>query len=102
MRRSNIRSSYVFGLLLALFLPILAACGGGQPASAPTSAPAVQAPTAPAAPTFAPASQPTTAPASQPTAAPAAAATAVPSTGATGGILRVAQTSWPHTLDPQD
>jgi oligopeptide transport system substrate-binding protein len=81
-------------LLLALILPILAACGGGTPAAAPT-APAAEAPTAAAAPTAAEA--PTAAPeptaAAEPTASPAANA---------GNVLRMAESTWPDTLDPQD
>jgi phosphate transport system substrate-binding protein len=53
-------------LLLALIVPILAACGSGGTTSTPTAAPA------------APAAEPTTAPAAEPTAAPAADATAAP------------------------
>jgi peptide/nickel transport system substrate-binding protein len=72
-------------LLLALIVPILAACGGTAPASTeqPTAAPAAQ-------PTAAPAAQPTAAP--EPTTAPAAAtsapaATAEATTGETiGGV----------------
>ena len=47
MKQYKLRSSFVFAMLLALILPILAACGGGgEPAVAPTTAPAA-APTAP-------------------------------------------------------
>lgn len=94
MKRLNLRSSFAMALLLALILPILAACGGGTPAAAPT-APAAEAPTAAAAPTAAEA--PTAAPeptaAAEPTAAPAANA---------GNVLRMAESTWPDTLDPQD
>ncbi|MGB9736785.1 PstS family phosphate ABC transporter substrate-binding protein, partial [Chloroflexus sp.] len=58
----------VYGfMLMALIIPMIAACGG-QPAAQPTAAPAAQATTAPA-PTATPAAQATTAPA--PTAMPA-------------------------------
>lgn len=94
MKRLNLRSSFAMALLLALILPILAACGGGTPAAAPT-APAAEAPTAAAAPTAAEA--PTAAPeptaAAEPTASPAANA---------GNVLRMAESTWPDTLDPQD
>ena len=96
MKRLNLRSSFAMALLLALVLPILAACGGGTPAASPTAAPAAEAPTAaPAAATAAPA--PTAAEAA--TAAPEA--TAAPTAGA-DNILRLAESTWPDTLDPQD
>jgi phosphate transport system substrate-binding protein len=66
-------------LLLALIVPILAACGGSGTASAPTAAPAAAAPTtAPAAeaPTAAPAAEAPTAMAAEPTAMTAEAPTA--------------------------
>jgi oligopeptide transport system substrate-binding protein len=101
MKRHNQRNSLVFALLLAFILPILAACGSQpaaapNPASEPTSAPA---PNTSQAPTAAPAAAP------QPTSAPAATATgntSASSGGAASGVLRVAQTSWPDTMDPQD
>src|SRR5688572_22421405 len=71
MKQQNLRHSIGL-LLLALIVPILAACGGaGQQAAAPTSAPA-------AAPTSAPAAEATAAPAADATAEPAAEATAEP------------------------
>jgi multiple sugar transport system substrate-binding protein len=48
MKRSNVRSSFVFAMLLAIMLPILAACGGAQPAGGATAAPAQAATAAPA------------------------------------------------------
>lgn len=86
------RQGYVYGLLIALILPILAACGGPS-TGAPTSAPAAQA---------TPAAQPTTAPAA--TAAPAAATTAPAATAAPAGegkVLRIHQPSYPDVFDPQ-
>src|SRR4051812_19613221 len=98
MKRPNHRGSLRFALLLALLLPILAACGSaGQPAAEqppaqPTAAPATgttQAPTAAA-----------TAPA---TAAPAPAGnTPAQASAADGETIRIGQTTWPDTLDPQD
>ncbi|HNP85926.1 MAG: peptide ABC transporter substrate-binding protein [Chloroflexi bacterium SZAS-1] len=96
MKRMNLRSSFIVALLLALVLPILAACGGTAPATAPTAA---EAPTAAAAPTAAEA--PTAAAA--PTAAEAP--TAAPEAGGSGpdkdGYLRMAESVWPDQLDPQ-
>jgi len=76
MNRLNLRSSFAFVLLLALILPILAACGGSptQPAAnatpsgggGATSAPVAQATTPPATQPTTAAEQPTTA-AEQPT-----------------------------------
>ncbi len=74
-RRSALKGTFIGGLSLVA-LPLLAACGGGAPAS-PTSAPA-----AAAAPTKAAATAPTTAPAAAPTTAPAAAPTATAATQA--------------------
>jgi oligopeptide transport system substrate-binding protein len=97
------RKTLVLLLLLALVVPILAACGSGtaQPPAAATSAPAASAPTA------APAEQATAVPAEQATAVPAEQATAVPAEQATAapvssGILRIHQPTWPDTIDPQD
>lgn len=94
MGKQSFRSRLALMLLLALIVPIIAACGGGTPAgTAPTSGPG-----APAA-------------GGQATAAPAAGgeATAAPATGGetTGGagdnVLRVVPRggNWPDTLDPQ-
>jgi len=100
MKRHNHGSRLIVALLLALILPILAACGGAQPASntpADTQAPAASAPQATQAPAGAAA---TTAPAAG---APATAAPeAAPTTGA-GGSLRGAASAgtWPDTLAPQ-
>lgn len=73
------RGSAIF-LLMALLVPILAACGGSAPTTAePTSAPAAPAATeAPAAATEAPAAEATEAPVEEATEAPAA-------TGSQGG-----------------
>src|SRR5262245_36594774 len=94
------RKTLVLFLLLALAVPILAACGGGAQQPAATSAPAAEQATA------APAEQATAAPAEQTTAAPAAepvtAAPAEQPTTTGGGILRIHQPTWPDTLDPQD
>jgi multiple sugar transport system substrate-binding protein len=78
-------------LVLALIVPILAACGGGTTAT-PTSAPAAQ-------PTAAPAEQATAAPAEQAT-APAAGgeATAAPAAGGEGD-LRVSKSDFKGTLN---
>ncbi|GAB4125649.1 MAG: PstS family phosphate ABC transporter substrate-binding protein [Roseiflexaceae bacterium] len=62
------RRTFFMALLLALLLPVLAACGGAP--AAPTAAPA--------APTTAPAAEPTAAPAAEPTAAPAASGVTLP------------------------
>ncbi len=109
MKRSNLRRSFVLALLLALVLPILAACGGGTTApAASTAAPAAEAPTAAAgaAATAAPAAEAPTAMAAPtaaeaPTAASAEAATAAPAAGAAGNVLRMAEATWPDTLAPQ-
>ena len=94
MKQPNKRSNLVFCLLLALILPILAACGGQAPASSPTSAPVAEAPTAAEAATAAVA----------PTQAPAPAPTTDTSTSASGGsVLRFAVSigTWPDSLAPQ-
>jgi peptide/nickel transport system substrate-binding protein len=76
------RGSAIF-LLMALLVPILAACGGSAPTTAePTSAPAAPAATeAPAAATEAPAAEATEAPVEEATEAPAA-------TGSQGGLTK--------------
>jgi oligopeptide transport system substrate-binding protein len=86
MKRLNLRSSFAMALLLALVLPILAACGGGTPAASPTAAPA-------------PAAEPTAA-------APAAEATAEPAAGggtanAVPGVLRLNHGPEADNYDPQ-
>jgi phosphate transport system substrate-binding protein len=90
-------------LLLALIVPILAACGGAGTTSAPTSAPAAAAPTAAEAPTAAPAP---TAAAAEPTAmaeptAAAAAPTAMaePTAATAGGTTTEGKVSLPE-VDP--
>jgi oligopeptide transport system substrate-binding protein len=100
MKRHNQRGRLIIALLLTLILPILAACGGGQPAAnapAATPAPAANAPAATQAPA---AGAATAAPAdAQATAAPADAQ----NTGAAGGNLRIAASigTWPDTIAPQ-
>jgi len=88
------RRGGAMALLLVLIVPILAACGGQQPAAAPT--------TAPAAPTTAPAAEPTaaptTAPAAEPTAAPAAPTTAP--AAQPGGRLKILYWQAVTTLNP--
>jgi len=107
MKRMNLRSSFAFALLLALILPILAACGGSTPAATDaTSAPSTAATAAPAAEaTAAPAAEATAAPAAEaPTAmaeAPTADTSASTGGAPTDGILRFADSTWPDTLDPQ-
>ncbi|HEY3230987.1 MAG TPA: ABC transporter substrate-binding protein, partial [Roseiflexaceae bacterium] len=105
MKRFKVRSSVAFAMLLALIVPILAACGGTAttPQGAATSAPAA-ATSAPAAATSAPAAPAVTAaPAAEATAAPAAEATAAPPVVGAGNILRVAGQIFPSdSLDPQD
>jgi peptide/nickel transport system substrate-binding protein len=82
IQRSWRRTSAVL-LLIALLVPVIAACGGAPAAQTPTAAPAAQATTAPAAePTTAPAAEPTTAPAAEPTTAPAASGSAGPNASA--------------------
>jgi oligopeptide transport system substrate-binding protein len=96
MKRQNLKSGFAFALLLALVLPILAACGGATPAAttatnppaAATAAGAAEAPTAAGA-----AEAPTVAAAEQPTAEAA--------TGE-GNVLRVGSGTFPDILDPQD
>src|SRR5215208_6211872 len=101
MKRHKQPGRLIVGLLLALILPILAACGGGQPAAnapAATQAAAANAPAdtqAPAAdaPTAAPeAAQATTPPADTPATA-----------GTPSGTLRIAASlgTWPDTIAPQ-
>jgi multiple sugar transport system substrate-binding protein len=100
--------------LLALLVPILAACGGGSATTTqPTAAPAAEATAAPAAEaTAAPAAEATAAPAAETTAAPAAEATAAPAAEATApadtgrattdttaaGDLRVSKSGYQGTL----
>ncbi|MBK9712628.1 MAG: peptide ABC transporter substrate-binding protein [Kouleothrix sp.] len=96
MNQPSRRRSLAIALLLALLIPILAACGGST-AGVPTSAPAE--PTAGAPTTNEP--QAPTAAVAEATSAPAE--TAAPTTGgATGNVLRVNLVTWPDTLDPQD
>ncbi|GAB4203351.1 MAG: ABC transporter substrate-binding protein [Roseiflexaceae bacterium] len=94
-KRSRVRSSMIWSLLIALVLPILAACGG---TGGGTTA------TAPATGGNATASAPTSASVVA-TAAPEATAATQPTTGTTGStdgkILRVHVTTFPENLDPQ-
>ncbi|MBP1465682.1 peptide ABC transporter substrate-binding protein [Candidatus Chloroploca sp. M-50] len=91
MNKLNWRSSLAVGMLLALLLPILAACGGGT-ATVPTTPPAPEAATTAPAP-----DTPTTPPAPDtPTTPPA------PSTGtAQAGVLRINTGNEPDNVDPQ-
>lgn len=88
------RRRWILALLLALIVPILAACGGQTPATTtqPTAASGGEAPAATAAPAATTAPEPTAATAAEPTAAPVAEG---------GNILRIADATWPDTLDPQ-
>lgn len=100
------KKTYSWLLLVALILPILAACGST------TTTPTASAPASPAASTAAsPAASPSESPAESPAASPDAspaesaspAASPSGSTGSTGGdnVLRIGLTTWPDTLDPQ-
>ena len=97
MKRTNLRRSFALALLLALVVPILAACGGSTPTAAPTAAPAAEAPTA------APAAEaPTAAPAAEaPTAAPEPTAAAEPVVNAEPGVLRLNHGAEGDNYDPQ-
>jgi oligopeptide transport system substrate-binding protein len=100
MKRHNQHGRLIVALLLALILPILAACGGAQPAAnapAATPAPAANAPVATQAPAAAPA---TAEPAA---AAPSAAEPAAAAPNAGSGNLRIAASlgTWPDTIAPQ-
>jgi oligopeptide transport system substrate-binding protein len=96
MKQHNARGTTMVLLLLALLVPVLAACGGASPsASQPTAgAPAAEATSAPAS------SEASAAPAAEATAAPASEATAPP-TSSGDNILRIADSTWPDSLDPQ-
>ena len=96
MKQLEVRRRWILALVLALLLPVLAACGGQSPAgttTAPTAAGAGEAPapTAAAAPT---AAEAPTAEAAAPTADSGA-------TTPSGNILRIADITWPDSLDPQ-
>ncbi len=95
-KRSHARSSLVWSLLIALVLPILAACGGTGGGTTPTAPSTSGNPTA---------SAPTSA-AAPATAAPEATAATEPTADSTGGtegkkILRVHVTTFPENIDPQ-
>jgi peptide/nickel transport system substrate-binding protein len=92
--RISWRRSSAFALLLALIIPILAACGG-TPAATTTAVPAATAAPGAAAPTAAPA-------AAEPTAATAAEATAAPAAAGgrgAGGTLRILYWQAPTILN---
>lgn len=100
------KKTYSWLLLVALILPILAACGGTAttPSGSPAASPAESTAASPAA---SPAESPAESPAASasPDASPAESPAASPSgsTGSTGGdnVLRIGLTTWPDTLDPQ-
>ena len=97
MHHSNARRNLALALLLALLIPLLAACGSQAAPSAANPEPAstVPASTAPSG------AEPPTASAPEPTAAPAA--TNPPEQQpSSGNILRANMVTWPDTLDPQD
>src|SRR5262245_33861365 len=101
MKRPDRYGGIALTLLLALIIPILAACGSNPPAAAPPSSSApTTAASVPAAATTGQA--PTAAPAAVATSAPAA-ATQPNTGGATGSILRIAASlgTWPDTIAPQ-
>jgi peptide/nickel transport system substrate-binding protein len=93
---SKLWSRSAFALLMALVVPLIAACGGQPAAPAATTAPAA-ATAAPAAATTAPAAA-TAAPAAA-TAAPVA-ATAAPAPAAAGGTLKILYWQAPTILNP--
>jgi oligopeptide transport system substrate-binding protein len=96
MKHLTKRSAALVLLLLALVVPILAACGGQPTTPAGTSAQPTAVPAAAPTATQAPAQ------AAEPTAAAAPEATAEPQAGGTiGNILRISDITWPDTLDPQ-
>src|SRR5581483_7082740 len=99
-KRSN---HLLVALLLALLLPVLAACGGTTPntpstgTQSSTAAPSSGAPEATAAP--APTgSDATSAPAAT---SGASSGTTSGSTSGSGSVLRIADSTWPDTLAPQ-
>lgn len=84
--RTSWRRSAALALLLALIVPVLAACGGTPaPAAPPTAASAPEA---------------TAAPAAAATAAPAAEATAAPAASTPGGTLKILYWQAPTILNP--
>jgi oligopeptide transport system substrate-binding protein len=99
MKHTRLRSSWLFMLLLALIIPILAACGG-QPVATPGASEQPNAATTaqPEAPTAA-APEATAAP--ETTQAPETSSEATPETGGEN-VLRANLVTWPDTLDPQD
>ena len=98
MRRTAPRSSLILALLLALIVPILAACGG-QAATTPGTTQPTAAPGAPAA-----TQEQAPAATSAPEATTAPAETTEPAAGGSpaGNILRANLVTWPDTMDPQD
>ncbi len=100
MHRSNARRNLALAPLLALLIPILAACGSQAAPGAANPAPATAAPAATAA--LAPAGgESATASAPEPTGAPAATNPPDQQPSA-GNILRANLVTWPDTMDPQD
>ena len=95
MKQPEVRRRWILALLVALLLPVLAACGGQSPGgttAAPTAASGVaEAPTTAAAPTTAEA----------PTAEAAAPTAGAAETPVSDNILRIADITWPDSLDPQ-
>lgn len=99
MQTRNWRSMAAYVLLFVLIIPVLAACGGGTPAAAPTSTPAAAEPTAVPA-----AEEPTAVPAAaEPTATPVAEEPAPSGDIGTAepGVLRINSGAEPDTIDPQ-
>ncbi|MBS1966864.1 MAG: peptide ABC transporter substrate-binding protein [Chloroflexi bacterium SZAS-1] len=94
MNQPQRRGTLLVMLLLALIVPILAACGGQAPSTGNTGQATAAAPSTAEASTAAPATT-----AESPTAATAPEATSAPATG--GNILRIADATWPDSLDPQ-
>ena len=96
MKQLEVRRRWILALLVALLLPVLAACGGQTPGgttAAPTAASGGEAaaPTTAAAPTAAEA----------PTAEAAAPTAGTSEQPAGDNILRIADITWPDSLDPQ-
>lgn len=108
MTRLKLRNSFSMTLLFALVVPVLAACGGGTGSTtSATTAPAAATTGTVAEATTAPVAEATTSPGVEATAAPEATAstdaTAATTTGGSGGnILRMAESTYPDSLDPQD
>jgi oligopeptide transport system substrate-binding protein len=96
------KRTYTLLLLLALVLPILAACGGSGGGTTASPSPAASTAASPAAsPSQAPAASPSESPAASPSESPAASPSGSPSGSTGGNVLRVGLYTWPDTLDPQ-